>query len=140
MAFPKSPESFRDQYAKLAPKFLEITHDVLFGDVWERPGLSKRDRSFATITTLIALNRVEQLSHHMGLALDNGFTPDEIVELLTHLAFYSGWPNSMTALRIAKELFEAELRTVGSAGPWSRAKTPPAYGALSTLGLRSAAR
>jgi 4-carboxymuconolactone decarboxylase len=85
---------------------MDLSREVLFGDVWERQGLSKRDRSFATVATLIALNRAEQSPHHMALALTNGVAKEEIIELITHLAFYAGWPSSMTALRIAKETFE----------------------------------
>jgi 4-carboxymuconolactone decarboxylase len=77
---------------------------VLFGDVWERLGLSKRDRSLATVSALIALNRPEQLRFHLGFALKNGVTEAEVVELVTHLAFYAGWPSAMTAILLAKEL------------------------------------
>jgi len=88
-----------------APKLVELTDDVLFGDVWERPGLSKRDRSLVTVSALIALNRTEQLRFHLERALDNGMTKDELVEAITHLAFYSGWPNAMSAITLAKEIF-----------------------------------
>jgi 4-carboxymuconolactone decarboxylase len=76
------------------------------GDIWERPGLSKRDRSLIVIASLISTCRPEQLRGHLARALDNGVTQDEIAEVITHLAFYSGWPASMTAARIAKEVFE----------------------------------
>jgi len=94
-----------DLIGDIAPKLVELTDDVLFGDVWQRPGLSKRDRSLATVTALIALNRTEQLPFHLTRALENGLTKDELIELITHLAFYSGWPNSMSAVRIAKDVF-----------------------------------
>jgi 4-carboxymuconolactone decarboxylase len=90
----------------LAPKLIDLTQNVLFGDVWERPGLSKRDRSLITVATLVALNRTEQLRGHLGRALDNGVTQDELVELITHLAFYSGWPTAMSATSVAKDVFE----------------------------------
>lgn len=93
-------------YGHFAPKLAELTDDVLFGDVWERPGLAKRDRSLATISALIALNRTEQLPFHLRRGLDNGVGKDQIIELITHLAFYCGWPNAMSALRVAKEEFE----------------------------------
>jgi 4-carboxymuconolactone decarboxylase len=80
----------------------------VFGDIWERPQLKKRDRSLATVTALIAMNRLEQLPGHMTRALANGVTRDEIVELITHLAFYSGWPNSMSALSIARKVFDQQ--------------------------------
>jgi 4-carboxymuconolactone decarboxylase len=88
-----------------APKLVELTDEVLYGDVWQRPGLSKRDRSLATVAALIALNRTEQLPFHLRRALDNGVTKDELIEAITHLAFYSGWPNSMSAIMIAKDVF-----------------------------------
>jgi 4-carboxymuconolactone decarboxylase len=88
-----------------APKLVELTDTVLFGDVWERAGLSKRDRSLITVATLIALNRTEQLPFHLRRALDNGVTKDELIEVITHLAFYAGWPTSMSAVMIAKSVF-----------------------------------
>jgi 4-carboxymuconolactone decarboxylase len=89
----------------IAPKLAQITDDVLFGDVWQRPGLSQRDRSLATVSALIALNRMEQLPFHIRRALENGIRKDELIEVITHLAFYSGWPNSMSAVRIARDEF-----------------------------------
>jgi len=91
---------------EIAPKLADLSANVLFGDVWERPGLSKRDRSLITVASLIALYRTEQLRGHLGRAIDNGVKKDELVELITHLAFYSGWPTAMTAARLAKEVFE----------------------------------
>src|SRR5258706_56765 len=96
----------RDKVRTVAPKLVELTEKVLFGDVWERPGLSKRDRSLITVATLVALNRSEQLRGHLERALLNGVTKDEIVELITHLAFYSGWPTAMSAALLAEEVFE----------------------------------
>src|SRR6188768_3968210 len=81
-----------------APKLVELTDDVLFGDVWERPGLSKRDRSLITVAALVALNRAEQLPGHLRRAIDNGVTEDELIEAITHLAFYAGWPVAMSAI------------------------------------------
>ena len=89
-----------------APKLVSLTDDVVFGDVWERPGLSKRDRSLITVATLVALYRTEQMAFHMKRAIDNGLTVDELVEAITHIAFYAGWPNAMTAVITAKQLFE----------------------------------
>lgn len=100
------PTSARDAVRGVVPKMIEVTEKVIYGDVWERPGLSKRDRSLIVIASLIANYRPEQLKGHLGRALDNGLTTDEIGEVITHLAFYSGWPSSMTAARIAKEVFE----------------------------------
>src|SRR5262249_43419534 len=104
---PKSTPTI-EKVRTVAPKLAELTEGVLFGDVGERPGLSKRDRSMITISALIALNRTEQLRTHLVRALDNGVTKDEIVEVITHLAFYSGWPTAMSASLLAKEIFEAK--------------------------------
>jgi len=103
---PVASSAARDALRAFAPKFIELTDDVLFGDVWERPGLSKRDRSLITCATLIALNRTEQQVGHFQRALDNGVTKDEIIEMITHLAFYGGWPVSMSAANVAKRVFE----------------------------------
>jgi len=93
------------QFGEISPKFAELTDDVLFGDVWERPGLSKRDRSLVTVSALIAMNRPEQLRPHMVRARDNGVTQEELIETITHLAFYAGWPSAVTAIGVAKEVF-----------------------------------
>lgn len=90
----------------LSPKLVELTDEVLFGDVWERPQLSKRDRSLVTVSALIAMNRPDQLRSHLARARDNGVTQEELVESITHLAFYSGWPNAITAITVAKEVFD----------------------------------
>jgi len=89
-----------------APKLAEITDNVLYGDVWERPELSKRDRSLVTVAALIALNRPDQLRSHFVRARENGVTQEELVETITHLAFYAGWPNAITAIAVAREVFE----------------------------------
>jgi len=92
---------------EIAPHLAELSADVLFGDVWERPGLSKRDRSLITVATLTALYRTDQLRGHIRRALDNGVTKEEIGEVITHMAFYSGWPTAANAARVAKEVFDA---------------------------------
>ncbi len=96
----------RDKVRDTVPKLIEVTEKVLFGDVWERPGLSKRDRSLITCAALVAMNRTEQLKGHLQRALDNGVTKDEISELITHLAFYGGWPVAMSGALVAKDIFE----------------------------------
>lgn len=101
----KKPSAIQQNFGDFAPKLVDLTDNVLFGDVWEHPGLSKRDRSLATISALIAMNRTEQLRFHLQYAIDNGVTLDELIETITHLAFYSGWPTAMSAITIAKELF-----------------------------------
>ena len=88
-----------------APKLVELTDRVLFDDIWERTDLSKRDRSLVTVAALIALNRPDQLRFHLGKAVENGVEKQELIEAITHLAFYSGWPNAMSAIMIAKEIF-----------------------------------
>jgi 4-carboxymuconolactone decarboxylase len=91
-----------------APKFVELTDDLLFGDIWARPDLSPRDRSLITCAALVATGKVEQMASHFPRAIDNGVTRDELVELITHLAFYSGWPSAVSALVRAKEMFEKQ--------------------------------
>ena len=108
MATP--PTTARDKLRNFAPKLIELTDNVLFGDVWERPGLAKRDRSLITVAALIALNRTEQLRGHLERALGNGVTKDELIEVITHLAFYSGWPTAMSAALLAKDVLESRER------------------------------
>ncbi len=102
----QSSTSGRDAVRSTVPKMIEVTETVIYGDIWERPGLSKRDRSLVVLATLISTYRPEQLRGHLARALDNGVTKEEIAEVITHLAFYSGWPGSMTAARIAKAVYE----------------------------------
>jgi 4-carboxymuconolactone decarboxylase len=90
----------------IAPKLVEVTNDVLFSDIWERPGLSPRDRSLVTVSVLAALYRSEQLPYHLGVALENGLSVEELSEAITHLAFYAGWPNAMTAINQLKKITE----------------------------------
>ena len=103
---PVSSSAARDALRSFAPKLVDLTDNVLFGDVWERPGLSKRDRSLITCATLVALNRTEQQVGHFQRALNNGVKKEELLELITHLAFYSGWPTAMSAANVAKKVFE----------------------------------
>lgn len=101
----KEPSGAKKMFGDFARKFVELTDRVLFDDVWERQELSKRDRSLVTVAALTALNRPEQLRFHLARALENGLKKEELIEAITHLAFYSGWPCSVTAMTIAKELF-----------------------------------
>ena len=96
----------REIMQEVAPKLAELTNDVVFGDIWERPGLSKRDRSLMVVAVLTALYRTDQLRGHIGRALDNGVTKDEIAEIITHMAFYAGWPTAANAVRVAKEVYD----------------------------------
>jgi 4-carboxymuconolactone decarboxylase len=101
-----APTAARKTFGDIAPALADYTDKVLFGDVWERPNLSPRDRSLVTITSLISLYRQNELPFHLKKALENGVTKDEIIETITHLAFYGGWPVANTALPIARKVFE----------------------------------
>jgi 4-carboxymuconolactone decarboxylase len=101
-----APRPSQNAIGDFAPKLAELTDDVLYGDIWERPQLSKRDRSIVTVAALIAMNRPEQLRSHLLKARENGVTKEELIETITHLAFYAGWPNAVTAIAIAREVFE----------------------------------
>jgi 4-carboxymuconolactone decarboxylase len=103
---PTPPSPARDKVRATVPKLIDLTEKVLFGDVWERPGLSNRDRSLITCAALVALNRTEQVEGHLERALNYGITPDEIGELITQLAFYGGWPVAMSGALVAKDVLE----------------------------------
>jgi 4-carboxymuconolactone decarboxylase len=100
------PRPSQGAIGDFAPKLARLTDDVLYGDVWERPELSKRDRSLVTVAALIAMNRPDQLRSHLIRARENGVTQEELIETITHLAFYAGWPNAVSAIAVAKEVFE----------------------------------
>lgn len=110
VAAPAPNKNSRAQqlFGEFAPKLAQLTDDVLYADVWERPGLSKRDRSLITVSALVALYRQDQLRSHLGLANRNGLTREELSEAITHLAFYAGWPNSVMAATLAKEVLPAK--------------------------------
>ena len=92
-------------FGDFAPGLVQYTDRVLFDEVWERPELSKRDRSLITVAALLAGGNAEQLNFHLGLAKQNGATEKELIEAITHLAFYAGWPKAMSAMTVAKSLF-----------------------------------
>ena len=100
------PTDACQSFGDLAPHLAEMTDKILFGEVWADPALSPRDRSLITITSLISLYRGNELPFHLQRALDNGLTRAEIIATITHLAFYAGWPPAMTALGIARKLFD----------------------------------
>jgi 4-carboxymuconolactone decarboxylase len=100
-----TPRSAIEDMEEVAPRLAELTADVLFGDIWERPGLSKRDRSLITVSALIALYRTDQLRGHLRRAEENGVTREEIAEVITHLAFYAGWPNAVNAAAVATGVY-----------------------------------
>ena len=101
----KEPSAAEIMLGGFAPNLVELTDQVLFGDIWERKELSKRDRSLITVAALVALNRPDQLRFHLDRAIENGVKEQELIEAITHLAFYAGWPSAMTAITLAKELF-----------------------------------
>ncbi|MET8274937.1 MULTISPECIES: carboxymuconolactone decarboxylase family protein [unclassified Streptomyces] len=101
----QEPTRAQHLLGELAPKMVQLTDDVLFGDVWKREGLSPRDRSLITVSVLAATYRPDQLNSHLRLAMQNGVPKDELVEALTHVAFYAGWPSGMGALVQLKAIF-----------------------------------
>jgi 4-carboxymuconolactone decarboxylase len=101
----KEPSGAEKMFGDFAPKLVQLTDQVLFGDVWERNELSKRDRSLITVAALVALNRADQLRFHLPNAVKNGVTEEELIEVITHLGFYAGWPSAISAMTVAKEVF-----------------------------------
>ena len=99
------PTGARQAFGHIAPKLAEITDKVVFGDIWRRTDLSPRDRSLITVSCLITAYRTNELPYHMKVALDNGVTRDELIETITHLAFYAGLPCANTAVAIAGKVF-----------------------------------
>jgi len=103
---PKQPSRAQQLMGGIAPKMADLTDNVLYADIWERPQLSKRDRSLITVSALVAMNRPDQLRSHLALAKKNGVTEEELIEVITQMAFYSGWPNAVTAIGVAKDVFK----------------------------------
>ena len=106
MPEPKEQSRAQQLMGDFAPKLAELTDDVLFGDVWERDGLSPRDRSLITVAALIANGNTEQLSGHLKRARENGISEAELSEVMTHLAFYAGWPRAISAILVAQDIFK----------------------------------
>jgi 4-carboxymuconolactone decarboxylase len=92
----------------LAPEFAKLTKDFLFGDIWERPGLSQRDKSLITVTCLVALNRIEQVDFHLKKAFENGLMKEELVAAITHIAFYAGWPTAASGFGHLKKVIDEQ--------------------------------
>ena len=111
MAAP--PSARRDRINPHFPKLVEMTHSYVYGDLWERKQLSKRDRSVVTIAALVALGWEDQLKSHIARGLGNGLSREEIAEIITHLSMYAGWPAAMTASHVAVDVFEAEDKRKG---------------------------
>jgi 4-carboxymuconolactone decarboxylase len=97
-----------DELAAVVPALVEYTNRVLYEEIWERPGLSKRDRSLITVAALIAMYRPEQLTSHLSLAMKNGLSKEELGEAITHLAFYASWPSAISASRKLFDLIQQQ--------------------------------
>lgn len=105
--FDESPKTRPPHvFAGFAPGLVSYTEDVLFGDLWLRPELSPKERSLITVAALVAGNHTGQLPYHLSRARGNGASESELIEVITHLAFYTGWPNAMSAMKVAKEQFD----------------------------------
>jgi 4-carboxymuconolactone decarboxylase len=100
------PSGAQKMFGDFAPALVHFTDDVLFGETWKRPQLSPKERSLITVAALITGGNTEQLVFHLGLAKDNGATEEELIEAITHLAFYAGWPKAMSAMVVAKQVFQ----------------------------------
>jgi 4-carboxymuconolactone decarboxylase len=103
----KQPSGAEQAFGDFAPAFVGYTDDVLFGQVWDRPQLSPKERSLITVAALTTGGSSEQLTYHLGLAKKNGATEEELIEAITHLAFYAGWPKAYSAMAVAKQVFRA---------------------------------
>lgn len=102
------PSGAQRMFGDFAPALVTYTDDVLFGDAWKRPELSPRDRSLVTVAALIAGGNTEQLNFHLPYARENGLSEQELIEAITHLAFYAGWPKAMSAMGVAKNIFTTQ--------------------------------
>jgi len=128
----QQPTRAQQLLGDLAPKMVELTDEVLFGDVWKRPGLSPWDRSLVTVAVLAATYRPGQLDSHLRLALANGVTKDELAEALTQLAFYAGWPSGMAALTQLKAILDGDADTPGRRRRSASPETPISCSPTST--------
>ncbi|MCW2654405.1 MAG: 4-carboxymuconolactone decarboxylase [Mycobacterium sp.] len=101
----KEPSAAAKMFGDFAPALVSYTDDVLFGEVWERPDLSPKDRSLVTVASLVTSGSTEQLVFHLSRAKENGASEQELIETITHLAFYAGWPKAMSAMAVARRVF-----------------------------------
>jgi 4-carboxymuconolactone decarboxylase len=108
MAGEKEPSGAERMFGDFAPGLVHFTDDVLFGEAWQRPQLSPKERSLVTVAALTTGGNTEQLVFHLGLAKQNGATEEELIEAITHLAFYAGWPKAMSAMAVAKQVFRGD--------------------------------
>jgi len=104
----REPSGAEKMFGDFAPWLVHLTDDVLFGEVWKRPQLTPRDRSLITVAALTAGGNAEQLTFHLQFAKDNGVTEEELIEAITHLAFYTGWPKAMSAMSVARQVFRSK--------------------------------
>lgn len=107
MTANKEPSGAEKMFGDFAPALVDFTDDVLFGQVWTRSDLSPKGRSLVTVASLITSGSTEQLIYHLGLAKENGASEQELIEVITHLAFYAGWPKAMSAMAVAKKVFRS---------------------------------
>ncbi len=105
---PSNEQKGADDMTTIAPEFAKLTREFLFGDIWERPPLSTREKSLITITCLVALNRIEQIDFHLKKGIENGLTKEEIVAAITHIAFYAGWPTAASGINHLKKMLDAQ--------------------------------
>lgn len=103
----EEPSGAEKAFGNFAPAFVEFTDNVLFGQVWTRPQLSPKERSLVTVSCLVAGSNTEQLTYHLGLAKQNGNSDEELIEAITHAAFYAGWAKAFSAMTVAKQVFGA---------------------------------
>jgi 4-carboxymuconolactone decarboxylase len=108
MSDNNEPSGAQRMFGDFAPGLVDFTDNMLFGDVWKRPDLAPRDRSLVTVAALVTNGNTGQLNFHLQLAKDNGATEAELIEVITHLAFYTGWPQAMAAMAVAKQVFRGE--------------------------------
>jgi len=104
----REPSGAEKMFGDFAPGLVHLTDDVLFGEAWKRPQLTPRDRSLITVAALTAGGNAEQLTFHLRFAKDNGVTEEELIEAITHLAFYTGWPKAMSAMSVARQVFRSK--------------------------------
>src|SRR5438132_10386972 len=104
----KEPSGAERMFGDFAPTLVDFTDNVLFGEVWTRTELSPKERSLVTVAALTTSGNTDQLVFHLGLAKDNGATEAELIEAVTHLAFYAGWPKAMAAMAVAKRVFRGD--------------------------------
>jgi 4-carboxymuconolactone decarboxylase len=110
MGSEKEPSGAERMFGEFAPALVDFTDNVLFGRVWTRQELSPKDRSLVTVASLVTSGSTEQLVYHLDLAKTNGATEQELIEAITHLAFYAGWPRAMSAMAVAKRVFRGDER------------------------------